>query len=51
MGNWDLPDIYAFALGPAALGLGYIYQVNPLIYAQAQGPQAQAQGYIYIRQT
>ena len=29
MGNRDLPDIYAHALGPAALGLGYIYQANP----------------------
>ena len=29
MGNRDLPDIYAHALGPAALGLGHIYQVNP----------------------
>ena len=25
MDNRDLPDIYAHALGPAALGLGYIY--------------------------
>ena len=24
MGNWDLPDIYAYALG-----LGHIYQTNP----------------------
>ena len=24
MGNRDLPDIYAHALGPAALGLGHI---------------------------
>ena len=23
MGTWDLPDIYAHALGPAALGLGH----------------------------
>ena len=29
MGNQDLPDIYAHALGPAALGLGHIYQANP----------------------
>ena len=29
MGNRDLPDIYTLALGPAALGLGYIYQANP----------------------
>jgi len=29
MGNRDLPDIYAIALGPAALRLGYIYQANP----------------------
>ena len=29
MGNPDLPDIYAHALGPAALGLGHIYQANP----------------------
>ena len=29
MGNWDLPDIYARALRPAALGLGHIYQANP----------------------
>ena len=29
MGNRDLPDIYAHALGPAALGLGHIYQANP----------------------
>jgi len=30
MGNWDLPDIYALALGPAALRLGHSYQANPL---------------------
>ena len=29
MGKRDLPDIYAHALGPAALGLGHIYQANP----------------------
>ena len=29
MGNRDLPDIYAHALGPTALGLGHIYQANP----------------------
>ena len=29
MGTWDLPDIYARALGPVALGLGHIYQANP----------------------
>ena len=29
MGNRDLPDIYAHILGPAALGLGHIYQANP----------------------
>ena len=29
MGNRDLPDIYAHALRPAALGLGHIYQANP----------------------
>ena len=29
MGNRDLPDIYAHALGPAALGLGHMYQANP----------------------
>ena len=29
MGTRDLPDIYARALGPAALGLGHIYQANP----------------------
>ena len=29
MGNRDLPDVYAHALGPAALGLGHIYQANP----------------------
>jgi len=29
MGNQDFPDIYALALGPVALGLGYIYQANP----------------------
>ena len=28
MATRDLPDIYARALGPAALGLGHIYQVN-----------------------
>ena len=29
MGTWDLPDIYARTLGPAALGLGHIiYQAN-----------------------
>ena len=26
MGTWDFPDIYARALGPAALRLGHIYQ-------------------------
>jgi len=25
MGNWDLPDIYAHALRPVALGLGHIH--------------------------
>ena len=29
MGTWNLPDIYAQARGPAALGLGHIYQANP----------------------
>jgi len=29
MGNQDLPDNYALALGPVALGLGHIYQANP----------------------
>ena len=30
MGNRDLPDIYAHALRPTALGLGHnIYQANP----------------------
>jgi len=29
MGNQDLSDIYAHALGPAALGLGHTYQANP----------------------
>ena len=29
MGTRDFPDIYACALGPAALVLGHIYQVNP----------------------
>ena len=29
IGNLDLPDIYAHALGPAALRLGHIYQANP----------------------
>jgi len=28
MGNQDLPEIYAHALGPVALGLGHIYQTN-----------------------
>ena len=28
-GNWDLPDIYAHALGPVALRLGHLYQANP----------------------
>ena len=28
IGIQDLPDIYAHALGPAALGLGHIYQAN-----------------------
>ena len=33
MGNRDLPDIYAHALGPAALGLGHIYiRQIPLAY-------------------
>ena len=29
VGTRDFPDIYAHALGPAALGLGHIYQANP----------------------
>ena len=29
VGTRDFPDIYARALGPAALGLGHIYQANP----------------------
>ena len=29
MGTRDFPDVYARALGPAALGLGHIYQANP----------------------
>jgi len=29
MARRDLPDIYARALEPAALGLGHIYQANP----------------------
>ena len=29
MSTRDFPDIYARALGPAALGLGHIYQANP----------------------
>jgi len=29
MGNQDLSDMYALALGPAAIGLGHIYQANP----------------------
>ena len=29
MAAYDLPDIYARALGPEALGLGHIYQANP----------------------
>ena len=29
MGNWNLLDIYAHAIGPAALGLGHMYQGNP----------------------
>ena len=29
MGNRDLLDIYAHALGPVALRLGHIYQANP----------------------
>jgi len=29
MGNWDLPDVYALTLGPAALWLGHIHQANP----------------------
>ena len=29
MGNRDLPDIYAQALGPVALRLGHIHQANP----------------------
>ena len=29
MGTWGLPDLYPQALGPATLGLGYIYQANP----------------------
>ena len=29
MATWDLPDIYARALWPAALRLECIYQANP----------------------
>ena len=29
VGTRDFPDIYARALGLAALGLGHIYQANP----------------------
>ena len=29
VGTRDFPDIYSRALGPAALGLGHIYQANP----------------------
>ena len=29
MGTWNLPDIYARALRPVALGFGHIYQANP----------------------
>jgi len=29
MATWDLPDVYALALWPAALGLAYTYQANP----------------------
>ena len=46
MGNRDLPDIYAHALGPAALGLEHIYQANPscpcynlYIYAKQKHPR------------
>ena len=28
MATWGSPDIYAHALGPAALRLGHIYQTN-----------------------
>ena len=30
MATQDLLDIYALVLGPADLGLGHIYQANPL---------------------
>ena len=30
IGTRDLPDIYAHTLRPVALGLGHIYQANPL---------------------
>jgi len=29
MATWDLPDLYALALRPAAFRLGHIYQANP----------------------
>ena len=29
MGTRDFSDIFAHTLGPAALGLGHIYQANP----------------------
>ena len=29
MATRDLPDIYSQVQGPAALGLGHIYQANP----------------------
>ena len=28
MGTWNLPDIHAHTLGPAALGFGYIHISN-----------------------
>jgi len=32
MGNWDLPDIYALALGSAALKLGIYIRQIPLAH-------------------
>ena len=48
MGNRDLPDIYAHALGPAALGLGHIYQANPScpcynLYIKTHGSESRGQ--------
>ena len=48
MGNRDLPDIYTLALGPAALGLRYIYQANPSCPCYNLYTHTHTHIYIYI---